>query len=98
MKEKYLRKIDRLEDKASQEELKIDKLQMEHKSKKTEEFVSAGESILGFLMGSKSRRGLSSAARKRRSTSSAKKRIKMRVGGPGGVGWGWGGGLYIYRK
>ncbi len=78
IKEKYLRKIDRLEDKAAQEELRIEKLQMEHKSKKTEEFVSAGESILGFLMGSKSRRGLSSAARRRRSTSSAKNRVKMR--------------------
>ncbi len=78
IKEKYLRKIDRLEDKAAQEELRIEKLEMEYKSKKTEEFVSAGESILGFLMGSKSRRGLSSAARKRRSTSSAKNRIKLR--------------------
>ncbi len=78
IKDRYLRKIDRLEDRARQEELRIEKLEMEYKSKKTEELVSAGESILGFLMGSKSRRGLSSAARRRRSTSSAKNRVKMR--------------------
>jgi len=78
IKEKYLRKINRLLDKAEQEELRIEKLETEYKSKKTEEFVSAGESILGFLLGSKSRRGLSSAARRRRATSSAKNRIKLK--------------------
>ena len=76
-KEYYGTRMKRLQDRMEQEELKVKRLESEHQSKRTEELVSAGESILGFLLGGKSRTGLSSAARKRRMTSSAAGRVKM---------------------
>jgi hypothetical protein len=75
--EYYGTRIKRLQDRLEREELKLQKLESDHKSKRTEEFVSAGESILGLLLGGRSRRGLSSAARKRRMTSSAATKVKM---------------------
>ncbi len=76
VKEKYERKIDRIEDRMEREEMGIARLKREHSSKRTEEFLSAGESVLGLLLGKSSRRGLSAAARKRRSTSAAAGRVK----------------------
>ena len=70
-------KINRIQDKIDRERLKIERLEREHKSKRTEEFISAGETVLGFLLGSKSRRGFSAAARRRRVTSSASDRVKL---------------------
>jgi len=78
IKENYDRRIDRIGDKIAREKLKIQSLESEHKSKRTEEIVSIGETLLGVLLGSKSRRGFSTAARRRRMTSSAASKIKMR--------------------
>jgi hypothetical protein len=77
-KEYFDRKINRIEDKMDRERLKIERLEREHKSKRTEEFLSAGETVLGFLLGSKSRRGFSAAARRRRATSSVADRVKLK--------------------
>ena len=74
----YERRIDRIEDRIEREKLNIAKLEQEHKAKRTEELVSAGETILGFLLGGRSRRGFSAAARRRRSTSSASARVKLK--------------------
>jgi hypothetical protein len=74
----YERRIDRIEDRIEQEKLNIAKLEQEHKSKRTEELVSAGETVLGFLLGGRSRKGLSAAARRRRTTSSAASRVKLK--------------------
>jgi len=76
-KDTYDRKIKRIEDRIEREKIKIERLEKEHSSKRTEEFVSIGESLLGLLLGGRSRRGLSSAARKRRTTSSAAHRVKL---------------------
>lgn len=77
MKSQYDRKIDRLEDRIEREKIKVRRLEKEHKSKKTEEFLSIGETVLGVLLGSKSTRGFSAAARRRRSTSSSSHRVKL---------------------
>jgi hypothetical protein len=76
-KDYYGTRIKRLQDRYEREELKVKKLESEHQSKRAEELVSAGESILGLLLGGRSRRGLSSAARRRRMTSSAATKVKM---------------------
>ena len=76
LKDKYMKKIDKLEDKIEQEKVRLERLQMDYKAKKSEEWISIGESVLGFVLGSKSRRALSTAARKRRMTSSTAERIK----------------------
>ncbi|MCK4762399.1 MAG: DUF87 domain-containing protein [Candidatus Aminicenantes bacterium] len=79
VKESYERRIDRIENRIEKEKMKIEQLQQDHKSKRTEELISAGETILGMLLGGrKSRRGFSSAARKRRTTSSAATRVKLK--------------------
>jgi hypothetical protein len=78
MKKKFDQRMDRIEDKIAREKLKIQGLESEHKSKRTEEIVSIGETLLGVLLGSKSRRGFSTAARRRRMTSTAASKIKMR--------------------
>ena len=77
LKTKYERKVDRIEDRVDREKIKIKRLETELSSKKTEELLSLGESVLGLFLGSRSTRGLSSAARKRRSTSSASNRLDL---------------------
>lgn len=78
VKDSYERKIKRIEDKMDREKIKMEKLKRDHRSKRTEELLSVGESLLGVLLGGRSvRRGLSSAARKRRKTSSASHNVKL---------------------
>jgi hypothetical protein len=77
-KSKYDKKMEKVEDRIEREKLKIKELQSQYSSKKTEEIISIGESILGVLLGSKSRRGFSTAARKRRMTSTAGSKLEMR--------------------
>lgn len=76
-KDYYARRINRLQNRIEQEKLKIERMEKEHKFKRTEEFISAGESVLGLLLGGRARRGLSSASRRRRMTTSAAIRVKM---------------------
>jgi len=78
VKESFEKKIDRIEDRIDQEKLKLERLEQEHKSKRTEELLSVGESVLSMFLGGKSRKGLSSAARRRRRTSSAKGKVKIK--------------------
>jgi hypothetical protein len=78
IKSKYDRRVERIEDKIANEKLRIQNLKTEHKSKTMEEIMSIGETVLGVLLGSKSRRGFSTAARRRRMTSTAASKIKMR--------------------
>jgi hypothetical protein len=77
LKDTYERKIERLEDRIEREKIKVQRLKKEARSKRTEEFLSIGESVLGVVLGGKSVRGLATAARRRRSTSSASARAKL---------------------
>ncbi|MGD2085478.1 MAG: DUF87 domain-containing protein [Candidatus Aminicenantes bacterium] len=77
LKDTYERKIERLEDRIEREKIKVQRLKKEARSKRTEEFLSIGESVLGMVLGGKSIRGLATAARRRRSSSSASARAKL---------------------
>lgn len=71
-------KLERLEKKLVREERELDEDQAEHKSRKSQELLSAGETLLGMfgMLGRKRKGGLSSAARRRRMTSRAKEDIR----------------------
>jgi hypothetical protein len=77
LKDTYERKIERLEDRIEREKIKVQRLKKEARSKRTEEFLSIGESVLGMVLGGKSVRGLATAARRRRSSASASDRAKL---------------------
>ncbi len=71
-------KLERLEKKLVREERELEEDQAEHKSRKGQELLSAGETLLGMfgILGRKRSGGLSSAARRRRMTSRAKEDIR----------------------
>ncbi|MDX2475636.1 MAG: type IV secretion system DNA-binding domain-containing protein [Candidatus Krumholzibacteria bacterium] len=71
-------KLERLEKKLGREERELAEDQAEHKSRKGQELLSAGETLLGMfgVLGRKRSTGLSTAARKRRMTSRAKEDIR----------------------
>lgn len=72
IKAKYERQLERLRAalQREEEELKADEARWE--GRKRDELVSAGETVLGMLMGRRATRGLSQASSKRRMTSQAK--------------------------
>jgi len=76
IKDSYESKIKRIEDKIDSEKLKVERLSKDHRSRQTEEILSVGESVLGMLLGSKSIRGISSAARRRRITADSGHRAR----------------------
>jgi len=71
-------KLNRLEKKLVREERELEEDQEEHKSRKSQELLSAGETLLGMfgILGRKRSTGLSSAARRRRMTSRAKEDVR----------------------
>ena len=70
--EKYETKFDRLGTRLRREEREFDEDEAEYEARKREEWLSAGESILGFLGGRRSTRAISTQSRKRRLTEKAK--------------------------
>jgi len=71
---KYRQKLDRLEDRLGREKQQLVEDELDHESRKREEMISAGESLVGLLgvFGRRSSRSLSTAATKRRLTAKAK--------------------------
>ncbi len=75
LRRKVQRSLDRLEKKLVREERELEEDRADHASRKREELLSAGETIIGMLGvfgGRKKSSALSSAARKRRMTANAK--------------------------
>jgi hypothetical protein len=72
VKGSYEEKIAKVEDRIRREEQELQDDQLDYDSRKQEELLSAGESLLGLLAGRKSSRALSSASRRRRMTRQAK--------------------------
>jgi hypothetical protein len=74
LREKYEKKLDRLEDRMAREELELADDRAEYEGRKREELLSHGETLVGMLgiFGRRSSRGLSTAARKRRLTTKAR--------------------------
>jgi hypothetical protein len=71
LRKRYKGKIDTLEDRLRKAELTADRKQADAESRKREAMLSAGESVLGVLLGRKSIRSGSTAASKYRQSSSA---------------------------
>jgi len=69
---RYAREEERLQAKLDAEQRELEGDIAEHEARKRDEMVSAGESIVGALLGRRSSRRLSSASTKRRLTSQAK--------------------------
>jgi hypothetical protein len=78
LRDKYQKKLDRLEERLSREELELADDRADYEGRKREELLSAGESVVGMLgiFGRRSSRGLSTAARKRRLTTKALSDVK----------------------
>ena len=71
----FKKKVEALQKKIKQEERQRSLNEMEHEERRRDELLSAGETIVGLVFGSKKSAGLSKAATKRRMT----KRYKMKV-------------------
>ena len=77
LRDKYEKKLDRLEDRMVREEQELADDRAEYEGRKREELLSHGETLVGMLgiFGRRSSRGLSTAARKRRLTTKARSDI-----------------------
>ncbi|MCB9161249.1 MAG: DUF87 domain-containing protein [Caldilineaceae bacterium] len=73
---KFERDIDKLRDKLAKAERSLAEDKAKWENRRLEEFVSAGESVMGYFLGRSSRRALSSAMTKRRMTSQAQMSIQ----------------------
>lgn len=76
LEKKFLPRIEKLQDRIALEERELERDEAEHESRKTQELVGIGETMLGFFLGRKSSRGISSALGKRRMTASAKSDVE----------------------
>ena len=75
LKQKYAKKLDKLEDKLSKLEFDLTDDEAEYKARKQEELVGAGESVLSIFMGSRRTSTATTIARRRRMTSKVKRKI-----------------------
>ncbi len=71
LRKRYERKVEKLEDRLRKAEMTVDRKQADAEARKREAMLSAGESVLGVLIGRKSIRFGSTAASKYRQSSSA---------------------------
>lgn len=72
LRSKYRTQLDRLREKLDRHERDLAEDEAEYSSRKQQEWVSLGETVLGMFLGRRSSRVLSTAASKRRMTSKAK--------------------------
>ncbi len=72
LESKYNKQLDRLENKLDKEEQELIDDKTEYEGRKREEMLSDGESFLGFILGRRSTRAISTASRKRRLTKQSK--------------------------
>ena len=69
-------KIKSLEKKVRKEERELDEDEDDYANRRNQEWIGIGETVLGYVLGRRSSRALSSAASKRRMTSRAKQDIE----------------------
>ncbi|ACF11410.1 conserved hypothetical protein [Chlorobaculum parvum NCIB 8327] len=79
LEKKYATQLDRIADKIRKEERELAQDEAEHQNRKASELVGIGETLLGFFLGRKSTRGISSAINRRRMTANAKADIEESV-------------------
>jgi hypothetical protein len=71
LKRQYEVQLDRLRDKKQEEEQELVEEKAEHAARQQQEVIGIGETVLSWVLGGRSMRGLSSAAGKRRMTARA---------------------------
>jgi hypothetical protein len=71
LKRQYEVQLDRLRDKQQNEEQELVEAKAEHAARQQQEVIGIGETVLSWVLGGRSMRGLSSAASKRRMTARA---------------------------
>ncbi|MGC9444599.1 MAG: ATP-binding protein [Candidatus Methanospirareceae archaeon] len=76
LRKRYESKVEKLQDRLRKAELTVDRKEADAEARKREALLSAGESVLGVLLGRKSVRYGSTAARKYRQSSSARMSAK----------------------
>jgi hypothetical protein len=76
LEKKFQPRIVKLQDRIQLEERELARDEAEHESRKTQELVGIGETVLGFFLGRKSSRGISSALGKRRMTANAQSEVE----------------------
>ncbi|NTV05330.1 MAG: DUF87 domain-containing protein [Chlorobiaceae bacterium] len=76
LEKKFQPRIEKLQDRIQLEERELVRDEAEHQSRKTQELVGIGETVLGFFLGRKSSRGISSALGKRRMTANAQSDVE----------------------
>ncbi|MBV5327834.1 MAG: DUF87 domain-containing protein [Chlorobium sp.] len=72
LEKKFAPRLRQLEEKIAREERELAKDEADHESRKAQELIGIGETVLGFFLGRKSSRGISSAVSRRRMTATAK--------------------------
>ncbi len=76
LEESYETKIERVQERLRKKQHDLAEDEMELKSRRNEELIGIGESVLGYFVGRKTTRGLSRAATKRRMTNKARMDIE----------------------
>jgi len=79
LEKKFEKQLERIADKIRKEERELAEDEAEHQNRKASELVGIGETVLGFFLGRKSTRGISSAINRRRMTANAKADIEESV-------------------
>ncbi|MHB1296309.1 MAG: ATP-binding protein [Anaerolineae bacterium] len=69
---RYAQEVEKLQARLAKEQQELEDDRIEHGGRKQEEALSAGESVLGFLLGGRRTTALSQASRKRRLTQQAR--------------------------
>jgi hypothetical protein len=76
LEKKFAPRLRQLEEKSAREERELAKDEADHESRKAQELIGIGETVLGFFLGRKSSRGISSAVSRRRMTATAKSDVE----------------------
>jgi hypothetical protein len=79
LEKKYATQLERIAEKIRKEERELAQDEAEHQNRKAGELIGLGETMLGFFLGRKSTRGISSAINRRRMTANAKADIEESV-------------------
>lgn len=76
LQRKYEKKIERIRDRIEKKELQKERYEIQASSRKREEYLSGAETVLSWVVGRRSMRGLSTASRKRRMRRMSEERAK----------------------
>ena len=78
LKNRYQKKLNTLGDRLQRARIELAHKEQAHAARRNEELISAGESILGMFLGSRSRRAFSGAMTKRRMTSASAQSVEAK--------------------